>query len=183
MDETDKKALIDELKNSLIIKKAIIDEIKEDFVLVKKGRLWHAIGGVIAALVATGLITYNTTISAAKEHLLDEATKRKIQEIHESHALVIKLTEEIEAIKEIYASELTKLKDYYSLTDKIYAELPNKLTFGDSVVIKNKALPKLLVDVQWLANEDPSNGSLLQVHQATQNNSNERAHTWVIEKK
>lgn len=135
MEESVKRALLDELKKSLVEKKEIIEEIQQDYILVKKGRLCHAVGGAFVALIATGLVTYKAALGAVGE----KGASDKLQQITKLHDEAVSLLANVRVnattvdefttlIPEKYEKELSFFRDLES-------EVSKSLKNGDVITI------------------------------------------------
>ena len=82
-------------------KKEIRESLKSDYVLLKKGRLWAALGGAIALLTAAGIISYKSAIEAAKESIKTPVVQAQLADIEGAHKKAKASLEEISNIVDL----------------------------------------------------------------------------------
>jgi hypothetical protein len=90
-----------DLENALAdAKKEIRKSLEEDYVLLKKGRLWAALGGAVAMLLSASIISYKGAVEAAKD-----AVKNPV------------VTEQLVFIEKARAEAENSLKEITNVTD------------------------------------------------------------------
>lgn len=88
-------------------KKEIRKSLEEEYVLLKKGRLWAALGGAVAMLLSASIISYKGAVEAAKDAVKNPVVTEQLGFIENARKRAESILKEISGITELK----TKVED------------------------------------------------------------------------